>query len=423
MANKFNPSQISAAFAGAWPSESPFIMNTNRTADKNFRAGNGATMNINVPPYAEVTTGPALPAGLDYTSGVRPLVLHQYKVGFEGSMPELSLDLVSYTEEVIKPYVQSLAAQVEELALKDSMVAANQAVVVNTISGGARVAGLADVQKMRKAVNVIRANRSLGSRFGQVNPLMLDEVTDLKDRFLPSDIARSMWADADIGMMGGAKWLANPNCAPHVAGSLVDASAGVRAYTVDTASAEGDTSLKIAVTGSSALTAGETIKKGDVFTVAGVYTVDIFGKPGNALKAFIVTEDHEVTAAEATASAFTVKVAAMYTNDESSGGSKALCNVSALPAASAVVNKVLTAGKSYATGLVYDKDSVFVGQAKLKEMPGTNSWDEAQAPNGLMVRFYEGPDPRGGVAISRWDTMIGWTTARSQWSTALYLEL
>ena len=421
MANKFNPSQISAAFAGAWPSESPFIMNTNRTLDKNFRAGHGATMDINVPPYAEMSTGPALPPGLDYTSGVRPLTLHQYKVGFEGSMPELSLDLVDYTEEVIKPYVQSLAAQIEELALKDSMTAANQAVVVNVISGGARVAGLADVQKLRKAVNVIRANRSLGSRFGQINPLMLDEVTDLKDRFLPSDIAKSMWADAEIGQMGGAKWIANSNCAPHVAGSLVDESAGVRAYDIDTAASEGDSTLKIAATGSSTLTAGETINKGDVFTVAGCYTVDIYGNAGNALKAFIVTEDHEVTAAEATAGVFTVKVAPMYTNG--TYGSKALCNVSALPAANAVVTKVLTAGKSYATGLVYDKDSVFVGQAKLKEMPGTDSWDEAQAPNGLMVRFYEGPDPRGGVAISRWDTMIGWTTARSQWSTALYLEL
>lgn len=419
MANKFNPSEISAAFAGAWPAESPFIMNTNRSLDKSIKAGNGSTMDVNVPPYAEMSTGPALPPNNDYTSGVRTLKLTQYKVGFEGTMPELSLDLVDYTEEVVKPYVQSLAAQIEELALKDTMVAANQALVVNVVSGGARVAGLADVQKMRKAVNIIRANRSLGSRFGQINPLMLDEVTDVKDRFLPSDIARSMWADAEIGAMGGAKWLANSNCAPHVAGTLVDESASVRAYAVSAASSEGDTTLAIKATGSSALAAGETIKKGDVFAVAGCYTVDIYGKPGNALKSFIVVEDHEVTAAEASAGAFTVKVAAMYTNS----GSKALCNVSALPAADAVVHKVLTAGKSYATGLVYDKDSVFVGQAMLKPMPGTDSQAEAMAPNGLMVRFYEGPDPRGGVAISRWDTMIGWTTARSQWSTALYLEL
>ena len=420
MAYQFNPNQLSAALAAKWPGESPFIMNTNRQLDKDFRAGNGATMNINVPPYAEVTTGPALTAGqLDYTSGVRPLTLTQYKVGFAPSLMQRSLDLVSFTEEVVKPYAQSLAASVEEAALKDSMVAANQAVVLNTISGGARVAGVADVQKMRKAVNVIRANRSLGARFGQVNPLILDEVTDVKERFLPSDIARSMWADAEIGIMGGAKWLANPNCAPHVAGSLVDASAGVRAYTVDTASAEGDTTLKIAVTGSSALTAGETIKKGDVFTVAGVYTVDIFGNAGNNFKAFIVTEDHEVTAAEATASAFTVKVGAIYTTT----GSKALCNVSALPAANAVVTKVLAASKSYATGLVYDKDSVFVGQAKLREMAGTEGWAEAQAPNGLYVRYTVGPDIKAGEEVGRWDTLIGWQTARSQWSSALYLEL
>lgn len=420
MAYSFNPNKLSAAFAAKWPLESPFVMNTNRTLDKNLRAGNGATMNINVPPYAEVTTGAALTGGqLDYTSGVRALTLTQYKVGFAPTQMQRSLDIVDMAEEVVKPYAQSLAATIEEIALKDSMCAANQAAVVNVVSGGARVAGVADVQKLRAAVNVIRANRSLGSRFGQINPLMLDSVTDVKERFLPSDIARSMWADAEIGAMGGAKWLANSNCAPHVAGTLENESDSVRAYAVSTAANEGDTSLVIAVTGSSSLTASETIKKGDVFTVAGCKTVDIYGKAGNALKAFIVTEDHEVTAAEATASAFTVKVAPMYTIS----GSKALCNVSALPAANAVVTKVLAASKSYSTGLVYDKDSVFVGQAKLLEMAGTEGWAEAQAPNGLIVRYTEGPDIKAGETVGRWDTLIGWTTARSQWSTALYLEL
>ena len=418
MANKFNPSQISAAFAAKWPGECPFIMNTNRQLDKNFRAGNGATMNINVPPYAEVTTGPALPANLDYTSGVRALTLHQYKVGFEGTLPERALDLVDYPEEVIKPYAQSLASQVEELALKDSMAAANQAEVVNVVQGGARVAGLADVQKLRKAVNMIRANRSLGARFGQINPLMLDEVTDVRERFLPSDIARSMWADAEIGQMGGAKWLANPNCAPHVAGSLADTDV----LAVGTAPSEGATTLVLSVddgNGNGASAACD-IKAGDVFYVDGVYTVDIFGKPGNALKAFTVLEDVSIAAGD---TSVTVKIAPIHTNDEANGGSKALCNVSSLPAASATVKKAFSAGKSYATGLVYDRDSVFVGQAKLLEMAGTESWAEAQAPNGLMVRFYEGPDIRGGVVVSRWDTMIGWQTARTQWSTALYLEL
>lgn len=429
MANKFNPSQISAAFAAKWPGECPFIMNTNRQLDKNFRAGNGATMNINVPPYAEVTTGPALPANLDYTSGVRALTLHQYKVGFEGTLPERDLDLVDYTEEVIKPYAQSLASQVEELALKDSMAVANQAVVVNAVRSGSRISGLAEVQKLRRSVNMIRANRSLGARFGQINPLMLDEVTDVRERFLPPDIARSMWVDAEIGAMGGAKWLANANCAPHVAGTLADAleddGTNKRVFTVDATLAEGATALTIAVdsSGTGTLVEGETVKKGDVFYVDGCYTVDIFGKAGNAPKAFTVIEDYTVTSADETAGKFTVKIAPVYTNDEANGGSKALCNVSALPAAGAMVKKLFSAEKSYATGLVYDRDSVFVGQAKLLEMAGTESWAEAQAPNGLMVRFYEGPDIRGGVVVSRWDTMIGWQTARTQWSTALYLEL
>ena len=103
---------------------------------------------------------------------------------------------------------------------------------------------------------------------------------------------------------------------------------------------------------------------------------------------------------------------------------KPMINVSALPAASDVATSVFAAGKTYLCGLVWAKEAVYTGQAKILTMAGTERFGESDdAPQGVIVSYTAGPDILNGREIGRWDWLGGWTTAQSNWTCAIFLPL
>ena len=414
MANVFKPNEVAAVFAAAMPKQCPFFLHTSNQLNREFRAGNGSTVNVVVPDYPVVATGAAINAGteLNYQSGVKPLVVSQKHVSFGAEQMIRSLDIIDFGKQVAQPYAAALASDIQKAAIGDSIAAADTSVIVGS-------AGVLDVAALRSAPALIKKARNYSTElYGIIDPMLMSQATNISNLFLPGDLAKSMWADVALGKFAGAEWIESADCTDYVAGDCDQlASMSVTANVT-----EGATS--IGITFGTAPTSGTTLKKGHRFNVAGVYAVDIYGNNIGKLYDF-VAKSYTVGGVTSDDVTFDGLTTAITVNLEKAvyATSKPNINVSALPAASDTASSVFAAGKTYLTGFVWAKEAVYTAQAKLLTMAGTENFGEAEAPQGVLVSYTAGPDILNGREIGRWDWIGGWTSARPNWTTAIFLPL
>ena len=412
MANNFTPNVLAKAFAAPFPSKLQFIKNAVQTLNPEFRAGNGATMNIVVPDYPTVVSGAVINAGteLNYQSGVRPLTLTQKHVAFGAEQAIRSLDILSFVEQVAKPYAAALASDIQKQAIAEVSAQADASVVIGS-------AGAIDMNKFRMAAKLIRKARSFGAEmFAIIDPMLLGQASNLANLFLPSSISEPMWKDSTLGRFGGMEVFDSADCESYTAGDCDQ----LAAMSVTANVAEGATS--IGITFSTAPTSGTTLKKGHRFNVAGIQAVDIYGNPTGALYDF-VAKSYTVGGVTADDVTFDGVVTAITVNLEKAvyATSKPNINVSALPAASDTASSVFAAGKTYLTGLIWAKEAVYVGQARLLPMAGTESTGESNPESGVLVSYTAGPDILNGREVGRWDWLGGWCVPRTNWVVPVYL--
>ena len=424
----FKTSEIAVAFAAVFPSKLPFLMNTNKELQKNFVAGNGRLMNISLPDPGIVGTGAVINDNqLNYTAGSVALELVQYNTAFGADQLTRSLNIKDFTEQVAKPRAQNLASKVQTVAIRAARNGASQAIVVNKRSGGVIVNQEVDVNQLRFASATIRKAKSFGDLAGIVDPMLMSSSTNLMNLFLPADVSTKMWRESSLGRYANAEWLETPDCETHTAGTLLDASSDStngRSYKVTATVAEGATSLGITVTGAGTgvLTAGETVKAGDVFYVqAGlnkIKNVDIHVKTmTQSDRAFICNKDYTVTAADVSAGAFSISVSAIYTTG------LANANASSLPVADAAVTKLFSAGSTYVTGLLYDKQAVMTGFGSIQPFAAAENTFAAESPQGIRIQYTKGSMIKDGADLNRWDVATASVLVRPQHAVALYLAV
>lgn len=403
----FKVSQIAIPFLAEYADALPILINTNKQLDKEFRAGTGVTMTMVIPDHPEVTDGPSLNPSivgsdvLGYSAGSKTLTLVQRKVAIGADQVQRALDISDFRGQVAKPYAAKLASQIQKLAAKEVQLHAAHQIVLGGTKNFEEIGGL---------IASIRASRSYDDLFGALSPQLNSKVISSGIQFFnPSTQISDMFKSAKLGMYNTVEFYSTPDVVGLTTGTLALGSG--TALKVKTTLVSGDTKLTLKVVGGTATLTG-TVKAGQVFTVAGSEAVDIYGVSVGTPYAFVVLADKTASGNEIELTVDPVYVTA---------DNRALANVSAYPVADAAVTQVHASNASYLGGIIWDKQSLMFGSAKLAPMAGTESMVSDDAPNGVSITVTHGPDIMEGREICRFDTLTGFALVRKNWAGCAWL--
>ena len=413
----FKTSELAEAFLGEWVSDCPFLAHTSNYIEKKFTAGNGTTINVALPSIPKGGEGAELDeANLGYDKGSVELTLKQHNVAVAPEAAIVAHDINDLSEQVLAPYANTLAHDVQSDLYAKALGSAGHVEIITGANPG-------EVSKNALRIASMKLDKFYAAgaqRYACVDPMILAGASDFVNIFLPGEISKGIWADCAIGKFAKAEYYSMADCRNITGVSLAGA-------TVSDA-AEGDDELELTWS-TFPFSADDVIPAGLPFKVQSgttpvYYKIDMYGHKSPEEYVFVVKEDHVVTAAEVTAGALTVKINKISTNDATTGN-RALMNISALPNSvdgNDVVD-VLTAGKTYATGLIYDKKAVITAQAKLAKLTGTDSRVAAESPTGAVIQCTVGQEIKQGRDIYRWDALTGCVVPRPSWTTGLYLQM
>lgn len=298
------------------------------------------------------------------------------------------IDVANFLNRIVKPTMVTMATDFENKVLAK----ATQAVYNSVGTAGSNTFDTDAILSARELMNVNLAPKDderyflFNSRAGRA------AVGARKGLFQSSDEIAKQYKSGLVGMADGFKWLESELIQTHTNGN--DVVFEVRT----TVSTEGSTSLVV-----EGLTANTgTVKKGTVFTVAGVKGVHPQTKVANEeLQQFVVTAD-----ATADASGYaTLSVSpAMYTTGS-------LQNITAFPTDGDAITPVGAASASYKQNLAYHKNAFrlvtvplvmpkkaeFAEQFNYKGINVAVVYDWDQVKRSMVLRF----DILGGLAIER----------------------
>lgn len=158
------------------------------------------------------------------------------------------------------------------------------------------------------------------------------------------------------------------------------------------------------------LTAGHTIKAGEVFTIADVYAVN------PRTKATLTFLRQFVVLADATADGAGLATLSIANPIITSG---AYQTVSAAPVDSAAITWLGTASTGYTQNAIFHKSAIALVFAKLI-MPYSGEADYATDPEtGVSVRYWRTSDGTNDLHLHRWDVLYGVKTVDRRLGTRL----
>jgi hypothetical protein len=374
--------------------------NVNRQYDDSFAvegAKIGSTLRIRLPDRALVTDGAALTAQDDNEQYTTLTVSSQKHIGVQFTSAELTMQLDDFAERVLKPRISQLASSV------DADVANAFKTIGNSVGtpGTTPATALVLLQAQQK-LNENAATMS--PRYATVNPAANAAlVNGLSGFFNPTDVISRQFKN---GMMG-----------ENVLGyEEVNMSQSIKSFTCGTRDATGGT-LSAAVSTQGATTiaitgAGndDTIKAGDVFTVAGCYAVNPQTRESTgSLFQFVALADVTLNGS----GAGNITVAPIYT------AANALATVDSFPASGAAVTFVGASGGQYAQNMVYHKDAIAFATADLL-LPGGVDMAARAVHNGISLRVVRQYDINNDRMPCRVDVLYGYNTIRPQMAARIW---
>jgi hypothetical protein len=175
-------------------------------------------------------------------------------------------------------------------------------------------------------------------------------------------------------------------------------------------------------TGSSLLLKGWThsvatrLKKGDVFTVAGVYAVNPVSRVSTGeLRQFVVTAD----AASDSGGGMTVAISPALTPVDSLGNAQQFQTVTASPADGAAITVVGTANTVSPMNLVFHPEAFALGMADLPMPKSGEAYRISDEELGVTMRVWESSDFVNDVHGVRIDVLYGWVCIYPQWAVRI----
>lgn len=200
-----------------------------------------------------------------------------------------------------------------------------------------------------------------------------------------------------MGTADGFHWMENELLPVHTRGTATGS------MTVTTTSINGATTIALTGTGA------QTLKAGDVFTIAGRFAVHPITKTVYPfLQQFTVTADNTASSGAYTGVAITPTI-----YDATTG--KALQNISSLPTSGDVVTLVGVASTSYTQNIAFHKNAFRKVSVPLV-MPKAVEFAEQSTEDGITVSIIRAFDVQQRRMITRMDFLGGFCADRPEWA-------
>jgi hypothetical protein len=373
--------------------------NVNRQYDDSYAvegAKIGTTLRIRLPDRALVTDGAALQVQDDNEQFTTLTVASQKHIGVNFTTAEMTMQLDDFAERVLKPRISQLASSIDA-DVANSFNSIYQSVGTPGTTPGTSLVLLQAQQKLNEAA------AGMSPRYATVNPAANAALVEgMKGLFNPVSTISKQFKS---GLMGegilGYDELA-------MSQSIKQFTTGTRTGAISvkgTVSTQGQSTITLNGT------TGNTLKKGDVFTIANVYSVNPQTRESTgSLQQFVVTED--ITAASS--EFLNVKIApAIYTS------SVALATVDSFPQNSAVVTVLGAASSQYPQNLVYHRDAIAFATADLL-LPQGVDMASRQVHNGISMRVVRQYDINNDRMPCRIDVLYGYSVIRPQMAVRLW---
>jgi len=370
-------------------------MDDNRFAKTGSK--NDGTLLIKMPNEYDVTTGAVLTTQ-DTTEITQTLtVATQKHVGLNLSSFDYTMSVESFQEQCLDPAMTKLAADVENTVLSNvykdvfnysGTPATTLASILAVLNGNVKLSqGLAPVSDrhiIMDAVNMAPTVNAVG--------LYFHKASELERAF----------AEGYIGEAAGLKWWESEMTPSHTNGTRTDATP------VTDTSAATFTTLGATTLVTTGQTSGQTLKKGDVFTIADTYAVNLETKARLAhLQQFVVRTDKTCDATDTYDIAPAIYASGPRQNVEAvSAGSKAIVHVAAGGSG--------TASQVNVQPLAYHRDAFTFASADLHMEPGQRM--SRAVIEGISMRLWRGADIVNDKFPARIDVLFGYKTLRPEWA-------
>ena len=321
------------------------ILEDVRSSQKGLKGRTGGLLRVVIPDSGSVViTENGLrdisAATLDNAEFSKDLRISSANTAFSATVLERVTNVDDFDKEIVQPRAVNYGETVNETIIDKAY----------TVAGIAQTAALAtlDFADLATTAGKLRENRAT-NLVGYMSPTVAAKLgsKSANGSFLPPAICEPMYKDSQIGRFANVQWkeskmpvftVATANVMNDkwaIVSSGVDGTAGTITLGKGTDATE--------------ISASNVIKKGSVFTIAGVYAKDVLGKNTTNLKAFVVQEDAK---GNTSAKTITLKVGAF-----SDTGAHA--NVSVMPdAGDTPVPVNCGATGTYSVVFVFEKGNI-----------------------------------------------------------------
>lgn len=374
--------------------ESPFVSNINLGRQEEFGEAvngykKGSTVKIKVPGVGAVFSGATFAEGGSATASEEKYVNltldTQKHVALQFGATEKLLELTDFRERILRPQMRMLASVVEADLLNKAVL-----LVPNLVgTAGSVPTTMKTYAQARAKLEQYLAPPSDRSMIYSSNA-NTELVDASKALFHANSQIERMFIRGSLGEAQGADFYEHQSIPSVTNGSQV------ASLLVNGVPTQGATSM--AIDGG---TGSNTVKKGSVFTIAGVYRIHpLTGTASTDLQQFVVTADLTLSSGAGTLS--------FYPALDSSAPNK---TVSALPADNAALTFVGSASTAYAQNLMFQKDAFTAAFAPLPVLASCEGYT-ARLPNGISVRVMTFGDGNNDYERTRIDVLYGFAGVR-----------
>lgn len=320
------------------------ILEDVRSSQKGLKGRTGGLIRVVIPDSGSVVITEngmrdISAADLSNSEFSKDLRISSANTAFGATALERVTSVDDFDKEIVQPRAVNYGETINETVIDKAY----------TVAGIAQTAALStlDFDALATTAGKLRENRAT-NLVGYMSPTVAAKLGSkgANGSFLPPAICEPMYKNSQIGRFANVQWKESKMPVFEVKAANVMAADWV----IDASGVDGDAgTIKIDDSSSqTTISASTVIKKGSVFTIAGVYAKDVLGKDTTNLKAFVVQED----AKGAASGKITLKVGAF-----SDTGAHA--NVSTMPDAADVPVPVnCGAAKTYSVVFVFEKGNI-----------------------------------------------------------------
>lgn len=392
---------------------------------------NGLTINVKRPPrFIDKKDGTANLAAQDIVTGTAPVTVDQY------SKVHISVGDIEYVtsfnalmkNETMKSAANTLANSV------DSFIAGQTLKFASWVAGGDVGTGgtnASDPTKLIKSPAQANGAHTRLMKQGVPNVDIKGVVTfddgesirgSLTSAFLPGDINKPALQRVQIPLISEVDWYASQQCPSFTTGTRTQGngtSTGGQsnggAQNVNYRDVKGSAGA-IGMRQNfliKSLSAAQTVKKGEVFSIQNVFAWDWRanggkGQVSNYLQQFTILADATADGSGNVTVSIQPAIIVQGSNDgTSTDANTAFATVDSIPADSAYVKFAGAASTVLQVRPVFHKRAISLVSARLA-MPFTGVASYAVDPDtGIAIRYWRGSDISTGAHVHRWDMMYG----------------